>query len=500
MISFFKKKVQTAAEDPFTAMAAAYRKRLESWPLPPANVASGTVAVLITPWMKTAVPLFALELARTCAEAGHPIVAIADFTDIVDNSRDPSQIAALEGVLAAASSWLTVRNFEPREASPSDLPLGEKLAKANAVRNMRGESQAAEFHDKRPNAAAMLASHFRGALDLLESIGPARLLLPGGIYGLSGCYVEAARRLGIPFQTFDSGPGVLRLCQNGVAAHLADIPAAFAKLLAMADADSALDARILARASQELDDRLHCRDFRHFQSVPKSNDPSLAFDILVPLNISWDSAALALDTAFPGVRDWLGALLEWLATRPGLKLCIRQHPRERLGFAKSNDDLGDFVAGFTAVADRVRYVRADEKVSTYDLLEHARVVLPHSSTFGIEAAFAGKPVIVQTSCYYSDLGFVRSVRNAPGYLAEIDAALTRQVSPAERRLAAIAYFLTQECAYLKTDFTPMPDTFAKWSAVPPAQIWDTPELRDLRASLCDAEPLSLVRARRILDL
>ncbi len=81
--------------------------------------------------------------------------------------------------------------------------------------------------------------------------------------------------------------------------------------------------------------------------MPKSNDPSLDYDILVPLNISWDTAALALDTAFPTVRDWLGALLEWLATRPGLKLCIRQHPRERLGFAKSNDDLGDFVAGLT---------------------------------------------------------------------------------------------------------------------------------------------------------
>lgn len=498
MISFFKKKPRPIVEDAFTTMAAQYRRRLETWPPKPATATSGTVAVLITPWMKTPVPLFALELARAYAEAGHKVVAITDFTDIVDNSRDAAPNAALEKVVASANNWLAIRKFEPREARPADLPLGEKLAKANAVRNMRGESQAAEFHEKRPRAAAMLAAHFRGALDLLADLKPARLLLPGGIYGLSGCYVEAARRLGIPFQTFDSGPGILRLCQNGVAAHLSDIPVAFEKLRAMADADPALDAKILSLASQELDDRLHCRDFRHFQTVPKSNDPSLDYDILVPLNISWDTAALALDTAFPSVRDWLGALLDWLAERPGVKLCIRQHPRERLGFAKSNDDLGDFVARYTAVSDRVRYVRAEEQVSTYDLLERAKVVLPHSSTFGIEAAFAGKPVVVPTSCYYSQLGFVRRALDRESYLRALDESLGGTLPPAERRLAGIAYFLTQRCAYLRTDFTPLPDAYEIWRQLAPADLWQREELVDLHESLLTAEPLPLVRARRFL--
>ncbi len=333
---------------------------------------------------------------------------------------------------------------------------------------------------------------------VLDEIKPRRLLLPGGIYGLSGCYVEAARRLGIAFQTFDSGPGILRLCQNGVAAHLADIPRAFETLRAMADADAALDAKIAGLARQEFDDRNHCRDFRHFQTVPKTGDPSLAFDLLVPLNISWDTAALALKTAFPSVRDWLGALMIWLEARPGLKLCIRQHPRERLGFAKSNDDLADFVAGFRGVAGRVRYVRAEESVSTYDLLDRARVVLPHSSTFGIEAAFAGRPVVVPTSCYYSQMDFVRRGLDPRSYLDAIDEALDRAPTASEQRHAGIAYFLTQRCAYLRTDFTPLPDAFEKWREIPFGELWEREELRDLRESLLGGEPLPLVRARRLL--
>lgn len=498
---FFGKSAPPAQEEAFLKMLGTYERRMENWPpLAPANEA-GKVAVLITPWLFTPVPFFSLELARTLAEAGCKVVALFDCSDVVGNSRRPGHERALESLLHKARGWLEVRPFTPLPARPEDLALGKTLARANAVRFMRSEALAKDFHQRQPQAAAKIAAHFRGVLSLLEREKPRRLLVPGGVWGLSGGYVEAARRLGIPFQTFDSGPGILRLCQNGIASHLADIPAAFFVLAAQAEADPALREKIRDLARQEFDDRTQCRDFRHFQTVPRSGNPKFACDLLVPLNISWDTAALALPSPFSSMREWLHHLLEWLARRPGYTLCLRQHPRERLAFVRSQDDFSDLVENFPSLRGRVHYVRAEDRVSSYDLLEQARVVLPHSSTFGIEAAYAGKPVVVATKCYYADLGFVSWKPDATSYFEAIEKILQEKpsASVAERDKAGIAYFLTQRCAYLKTHFTPQPDDFAKWCAIPREELWSDENLSDFRSALLSGEPLSLLQARRLIS-
>ena len=55
---------------------------------------------------------------------------------------------------------------------------------------------------------------------------------------------------------------------------------------------------------------------------------------------------------------------------------------------------------------RLRFVAAEDPVSTYDLLQSASMVLPFVSTIAMEGAALSKPVLIAGRCYYSDLGFV----------------------------------------------------------------------------------------------
>jgi hypothetical protein len=162
--------------------------------------------------------------------------------------------------------------------------------------------------------------------------------------------------------------------------------------------------------------------------------------------------------------------------------------------------LGPLLARFSGLGDRLRFVSAEESLNSYDLMRHARAVLPHTSTVGIEAAVLGLPVVVGTAVYYEDFGFCRKAATREKYFAAIEDALEgRSVPTAEQREdAALAYYLTQRCAVMQTTFSPQPDDYRKWVKIASEELWALPEAADFRAAFLSGEPLSLIRHRRFL--
>ena len=489
--------------DPFLDLVDDFAGRCERWPVG-AGGGGKRVGFLITPWISTAVPLLMLECARRLAEGGNSCVLMVDGTNLMQNAEDAAHLQKLEDLLLRHFSDFEVLRASDEQGVNDDVTDEDRnsalrLLRENAIWRARGETGADSVATDRFADEEMVAAHLARVRRIFERAELGQLLVPGGIFGLSGVYLAAARKAGVPFATFDGTNQILRLCQNGIAAHLEDIPAAFSEL------ESGMEGCqleiVAARAFAELDDRVHARDFRQFQLVSARGDETLAFDIVVPLNIRWDSAALGRQRAFPSVEDWLRALLDWVAARPRLKICLRQHPRERLAFARSGDDLAPLVAEYACLGDRLRYVRADEEVSTYDLLRQARVVLPHTSTVGIEAAMLGKAVVLSTACYYEGLGFCQAARNAGDYFDRLEKALTDGADPDERarQRAALAYHLTQNCAYVKTCFTAVPDDFRVWNHIPPEVLWEKPEMKDFQSSLVSRQPLSVIRHRRLIQ-
>ena len=131
-----------------------------------------------------------------------------------------------------------------------------------------------------------------------------------------------------------------------------------------------------------------------------------------------------------------------------------------------------------------------------------KVVLPHTSTIGIEAAFLGKPVVIGTSVYYEDFGFVQRPATRDEYFAKIADALAGKivVSEEQRAAAGCAYFLTQRCTLIRSQFNPHREQLVEWVTQEPEAIWGMPETADLRTALLTRQPLSMIRYRRLASL
>jgi hypothetical protein len=224
-----------------------------------------------------------------------------------------------------------------------------------------------------------------------------------------------------------------------------------------------------------------------------------AWDILVPLNLRWDSAALCRRHLFGSVEDWLLQLLSWLEKQPGVTLAIRQHPCEKLPAFRGKDDFRELLNRFPGLGQRATFISAEEQVNTYDLINGAKVVLPFTSRVGIEATMLGKPVVLGTECYYRGCGFTWNPASAPEYFATISEALAGklEVTAKARRRAWITYYLAECCLELRTRFTPAPVDYAHWVKMPPSEIWNNAENEDLLAALIDHEPLVALRYRRL---
>ncbi len=485
--------------DAFLESVALFRARAARWN-PPASTANGPrIGVLITPWLSTAVPFFSLECAALLRREGRTAVLLFDDTDLVQNSTRPSHSAALRELFAHEFTGGELHFAERATPQPSanDATLAEPIFRENAIWRSRGEDRAAGFMADNDTSATKISAHLARVRRLLTDAKLDGLLIPGGMFGLSAVYVAVARELGLHFATYDGSAGFLRLAQDGVAAHLADLPQSFAELRRTLSREART--AVQSRAAAELDDRLHVRDPRQFQVAAVSGRTDLRYDLLVPLNIRWDSAALGRQRAFATVADWLDSLLTWVSSQPAVSICIRQHPRERLTFAKGSDDLAPLLAKHAALGSRLRFVAAAESISTYDLLPHCSAVLPHTSTVGIEAAMLGKPVVLATHVYYDGFGFCQKPATCEDYFAQLSTALAGQieVTAAQRDDAALAYYLTQCCALLSTPFTAHPDDFRQWVDIAPDDLWARPELADFRTALLGGEPLSLVRHRRL---
>jgi hypothetical protein len=124
-------------------------------------------------------------------------------------------------------------------------------------------------------------------------------------------------------------------------------------------------------------------------------------------NLTWDSAVLGKEVAFPGIHEWLFAAVDTFAHRPKDQLLIRVHPAEvKLPGRRTREPLGaSLLQHYGDLPSNVRIVNADDPLSSYPLMAAADVGLVYTSTTGLEMALRGKPVIVAGRTHYRAKGF-----------------------------------------------------------------------------------------------
>ncbi len=186
------------------------------------------------------------------------------------------------------------------------------------------------------------------------------------------------------------------------------------------------------------------------------------YDIVIPLNIFWDAAALAKDDVFCDEFEWLNETLQYIMKNTNAAVMIREHPAQA-SFGKYSYSFVDICSRLRILdeyKDRIYFASANALVNTYQYIEACKLVLPYTSTVGFEAVMMGKPIVMHTDVYYSycDIGY--KAKNKNDYFEKIKYYLDNPVVDVEKKKSASkVYYYFQKTTGYKIDFSPKQE---KW--------------------------------------
>lgn len=426
-------------------------------------------AILVTPWLGTSVPWFSVGIGLLLAREGHNVAFILDdFMFGKNRLRYRFVLACLSAVMHRIGSRHKILIMSKVVAS-NVLEADSKaqirsLAELNAVWELRGEIKSAGRAAFVDLCEKQLQVAYNPIKNTVNEHQFEFIFIPGGVWGTSGLWAANARKAGIRIASFDNGGfGSAMIAVNGLACHLQDIPMAFNLIKEEAGQIDGIEYAV-SQAQVEMNKRMQKSDKFKYQ-VTKTQPIGGRYDdaILVALNSSWDSAALGLHAVFDSNSDWIIFTVKYLLEHTNSTVVVRQHPAERLSFARTSDDYRKLLDDNFHSSHRVHFIAAEDEINSYDLIRQVKGVIVHTSTIGIEAAANRKPVITTSNCYYSDLGFVHKAHGLAEYGMLLDAISlgNLKLTDYQQRDALVCYYLTQCCNFIWTSFNP--EDFMIWS-------------------------------------
>jgi hypothetical protein len=454
--------------------------------------------VVLMPWLGTAVPWFSLACGLFLQAVGNHVTFVVDDLPFGERPvRHRFVVGCIRLVLNVLNGRIPIlylsayrSRIAAHAASQSSI---ERLAHLNATWALRGETHQGGRQRYIERAKSHLQISSAAIQKLLQSVSCDAILVPGGVYGSSGMWVEHARNAGVRVSSFDSGgPGTVMLCADGIACQLQDIPRALALLKEHCTSgeqrrlivDSALTEMAKRRAGVD----------RFASQIPDSRDVDSRLDgaIVVALNSSWDSAALGLHAFFESSTQWIVETVRYILENSRVPVVVRQHPAERLEIARSSDDYRALLTQHFGDNPQLHFIAADEPVNSYALLERASAVIVYTSTIGVEAASGGKVVLTASLSYYSDLAFVWKASTQDEYREHLSKALSGayRVTADARNDALFCYYLTQCCNWTVSPFSP--ESFPVWSRMNLAELLQHEKVRLTVQSLSQNVPVAFL--------
>ncbi|MFZ5906245.1 MAG: hypothetical protein ACOYVJ_02395 [Nitrospirota bacterium] len=426
------------------------------------------IAFLVTPWMFTQVPWYSLTLALLCHNSGRDVCFIWDdllFNDAHATGFQNKIIGTVLERLNIAIPYYRLSEMPALNPVPEDDLEIERLSRANAIWAIRSSVPSSKMDYLRNHFATSLKRNLPHIQGLFKMIKMDHMIIPGGIYGNTGLLLRMGRKVGVRTATYDAGFGAMLIGVDDVAAHQMDIP----KLL---KPDSfiyknGIKEQAIEIALEEFRLRKEGKDVASSQAQAYSmTDLQIPCDVLIPINLEWDAAQLDKFLFFEDDCHWLTETINFLLNNSTAVIVVRQHPADRF-HGNTGRKLAAHLSQVFHDNARFRFISCDESVNTYKLIETATLVLPSTSTTGIEAAMLGKPVVVCTNVYYSKLSFVQCVASKEAYFEKIKHTLIDKPQATYQVIeeAALCYFLMFSNR-IYTDFTPQPTDYSKWISKP----------------------------------
>jgi len=186
---------------------------------------------------------------------------------------------------------------------------------------------------------------------------------------------------------------------------------------------------------------------------------SASFDsedyFLIMLNVVWDGAALDLHVVYRNMTDWILDTIHWVLDNTNKTVVIRQHPGERASYIRSSDDYQAIISDAFGDDARVVFISSFSNIDAYHLIESSNCVIGFSSSALVEAVTMGKPTLIVSEAYFSDLNIVYKSNNKKQYYQYLSLANTYRlpVTQEMKNNALVCNYLTQTRNRLLSGFT-----------------------------------------------
>lgn len=478
------------------AIMRRYLRDFRALPLP-SSTRTGIAVFVVSPWVFTPAPWYSLMLAIGLASRGRPVEIVWDDSAFPEPGVD-AQNDVIAKVLRDVAEYVPVHRVSAAAPRPEagDAVLVGPLADQNLLWATRGGRVGAREQSQRDAMAQSLAESLARIRTLVDRDHLELIVVCGGIYGTSGLFLHAGRERGVRVATFDVDRSTAQICVDGIAAQSHDVPRAFQHVWARGPE---MRAAVTALGRVEFEQRRAGRDRYGFQAAAAAA-PHQGVAAVIPMNVVFDSAALGRHGLFVDTAEWITRTVETVLAEGVGPVVVRQHPSERRVGQRSAFDIGKVLAHRFGDDTRVRFVPGDAAISTYDLLDAARVVLPFVSTIGIEAAAIGKPTLISGDCFYGPLGFVHTAGSLDEYLAAVRRGVHGNLGllPDQVERAWVCYGMAAVANRIPSDFIPHPDDFWTWCKRSPATTFAEPEVATILDALDGDVPVSQLRIDRLI--
>lgn len=351
-----------------------------------------------------------------------------------------------------AERWMVVRN------EPGDWPELDEMGAAELAHVMEGDVDLGALVD-RPVKWFLCAADvvhdplhlrtrrrfLRSARRILRSVEealdehrPETVVLLNGLFLFESIAWEACRARGIDVVTYE------RAFRKETLVFSRDAPAGYYNF---DDAWERVGRDLSAREVEEIDEYLALRRGGKAFDQHWTPDPEASIVrgggrlVVLFTNLTWDTAVLGRNCAFPSIQAWVDAAIAAFVARSEHRLVIRIHPSEvHLPGKVSRDSLAEYVARrHPDLPSNIQVLGPDEPTSSYGLMDACDAGLVYTSTTGLELAASGVPTIVAGTTHYRGKGFTIDVNTPAEFGVALDNVLEAPESLAPDVQAARRY-------------------------------------------------------------
>ena len=148
------------------------------------------------------------------------------------------------------------------------------------------------------------------------------------------------------------------------------------------------------------------------------------FRIGVYPNIPWDGTTFRATEAFPDLKSFAHAIVEWGLQNRDVDIIVRAHPaevfRDKL---PTNEKFLDILKSLgKELPENIYYIPPDHKITSYDLSNVCDLALLYGSTLSLELAFFGHSVLQVGKSNVSNKDFVFEANDKEQFFKMLDQA------------------------------------------------------------------------------